>query len=159
MRRLLTVVICMAACGVPVEAPSVPPDLRSALPDGGWAGADTEAGDPIDPGGAPVRCSANEDCWFGAVCYQSLCVDPLFVTGAFERRPITNAWHRVTVSLQRGELLWSNEAGVSWDLEFRDGELWTRDDCPYGAQALGLDGDGSQVDGLIFQGELYQRID
>ncbi len=159
----LSLYFLVLGCDVTVEATPAPMNDTGSV--GGAADVglalDADAGrvEPVDAGGPPVRCTQNEDCWFGAGCYRSHCMDPELITGNFERTPITNDWHIVTVSVDRGELLWSNEAGANWDLEIRDGELWTKEDCPYGVQALQFDGDHTQVNGLYFQDELYERVD
>ena len=162
MRRnsiVLASAFLVLGCELTVEATPADTGAARLVTDAGAVVDDAGSEEPQDAGGPPVRCTQNEDCWFGAGCYRSYCMDPELITGNFERTPITNDWHIVTVSVDRGELLWSNEAGANWDLEIRDGELWTKDDCPYGIQALQFDGDHTQVNGLYFQDELYERVD
>ncbi len=79
--------------------------------------------------------------------------------GAYERRPVQNDYHAVTVTLEDGQLWWENRAGVRWTLFWEDEVLRAGDDCPYGAQALGLqvsaDGGAIEIDALVFLGEPY----
>ncbi len=81
--------------------------------------------------------------------------------GSYERRPVENGYHDVTVSLENGALVWSNASNVSWGLSWEDETLSTGEDCPYGAQALGLRtsevGGALRVDALVFLGEAYVR--
>lgn len=82
--------------------------------------------------------------------------------GSYERRPIENDWHKVTVERTSTGLLWKNDAGVQWELS-RDGNaLITGPDCPYGIQpvtpVLARDENGEhlpEVKGLLFRNETY----
>ena len=114
---------------------------------------------PADAGGPPTSCQSNDDCWFGDGCYAQRCMDPQLLEGNFERRPITNDWHRVAVKVIDRELEWSNAANVAWGMEFREQTLWTTSDCPYGVKELVLDIEANRVTGIWFQSELYQRVD
>lgn len=82
--------------------------------------------------------------------------------GTYERRPVENDWHTVTVERMGSELLWKNAAGVEWSLSRDDHELVTGPECPYGVQRvtplLARDEDGEylpEVRGLLFQHETY----
>jgi hypothetical protein len=79
--------------------------------------------------------------------------------GDYERLPVMNGYHEVTVELVEDELYWRNASGVQWRLFWRDGALWTGDDCPYGAQEVGVDATGSgddvSVNALVFLRERY----
>ncbi len=75
-----------------------------------------------------------------------------------------NNWHSVNVVLEGSKLWWRNAANVQWGLSFSKGVLQTEGDCPYGVSTLGIvlaqDSNGdylSEVTGLIFINELYQR--
>lgn len=89
--------------------------------------------------------------------------DPAVLTvealvGSYQRRPVLNDWHDVTVSDDEGELFWRNAAGVRWPLELRDGGLYTGPECPYGVSEVVVESDGEQVTTLWFTGEAYQRL-
>jgi hypothetical protein len=84
--------------------------------------------------------------------------------GSYERIPVENGWHSVSVEWNGTRLLWRNEAGSQWGLSFLDGVLKTEEDCPYGVSTLSIslaqDPGGnylSEVTGLIYNNELYQR--
>ena len=84
--------------------------------------------------------------------------------GSYERLPVENNWHSVNVVLESSKLWWRNAANVQWGLRFSNGVLQTEGDCPYGVSTLGIvlaqDSNGdylSEVTGLIFKNELYQR--
>ena len=81
--------------------------------------------------------------------------------GDYERQPVMNGYHEVTIELIEDQLYWRNASGVQWQLLWRDGELWTGDDCPYGAQEIGVDssnlGDELSIDALVFLQERYIR--
>ena len=79
--------------------------------------------------------------------------------GSYQRQPVLNAWHNVAVVLENNQLWWQNEAGVRWQLEIRDDQLWAGPDCPYGEQELLVGGEGTTVTGLWFGGEEYKRLD
>ncbi len=154
---------CMlfAACGTAIEAPWITVDGGGVVTSSGDASVAFDAGEPaqLDAGFVPSSCSDNDECWFGAGCFRGTCMDPAVLEGRYERTPMTNDWHLVSVSVDEGQLLWSNEAGAGWDLEFREGEIWAGEDCPYGAQALGLVGTRDAIEGLVFLGETYYRMD
>jgi hypothetical protein len=86
------------------------------------------------------------------------------LVGTYERQPVQNGWHQVTVVLENAQLRWRNAANSEWGLTFVDGVLQTQEDCPYGVSNLGIvlaqDADGnylSEVRGLLFNNELYER--
>lgn len=56
--------------------------------------------------------------------------------GTYQRKPVQNAWHNVTISLNGGNLRWNNSAPLSWGLEIIGTELWSLPEGPYGAQRL-----------------------
>jgi hypothetical protein len=80
--------------------------------------------------------------------------------GYYEKTPVTNNWHRVTVTLDNGVLWWTNAAGVRWVLTLNNGVLMTGADCPYGVREVQVEKlPGSYVvSGLRFLDELYQRM-
>ena len=158
--RFAVIMLCLivAGCGTSAQAPGLNDDAGQPLD----ASIATDAGVPVPPadaGGPPTSCQSNDDCWFGDGCYAQRCMDPQQLEGNFERRPITNDWHSVTVKVIDRELEWSNAANVAWGMEFRDGTLWTTSDCPYGVKELVLDIEEHVVTGIRFQSELYQRVD
>lgn len=81
------------------------------------------------------------------------------VAGDYERLPVLNEWHQVTVTVDGEAATWSNAAGVAWSLSVRDGGLWTGPDCPYGEQELAVElGDDGRAEALWFSGEAYRRV-
>ncbi|MFT4624621.1 MAG: hypothetical protein ACI8PZ_003280 [Myxococcota bacterium] len=82
------------------------------------------------------------------------------VAGDYERSPVENEWHEVTISVQGASAAtWTNAAGVAWSLAVRDGELWTGPDCPYGEQELVVElGDDGQASVIWFGAEAYGRV-
>lgn len=84
--------------------------------------------------------------------------DPAILAGRYQRRPVENGWHDVTVSFDKDALLWTNAAEVSWSMSVVDGRLFTGPDCPYGETEVlvRLDGD-EQPEALVFNGESYIR--
>ncbi len=87
---------------------------------------------------------------------ESLSADAL--VGDYERLPVQNGWHEVTVADDDG-LRWTNADGVSWSLAIIDGALWAGDDCPYGASELAVELEGDDVAALWFGGEAYVRLE
>ena len=65
---------------------------------------------------------------FSRVALTDLC-------GNYERTPIENDWHQVTVTLEGGKVRWSTKAGPSWVLDVaklaENGSLSSGSDCPY----------------------------
>ncbi|MBX2800747.1 MAG: hypothetical protein KTR31_23905 [Myxococcales bacterium] len=85
--------------------------------------------------------------------------DPSVLVGSFERQPVLNGYHEVTVTLDEGALTWSNAAGVSWSLQLQKGRLFTADDCPYGVHEVLVElGDDGQASALRFLAETYVRL-
>jgi hypothetical protein len=94
--------------------------------------------------------------------------------GAYERRPVENDWHRVTLKRAgTSGLQWKNAAGAQWRLELdrKRGTLTAGPNCPYYdrnaprrndiAIVLGQGEDGefiAEVDGLRWGGEIWRRI-
>ena len=83
------------------------------------------------------------------------------LNGSFRREPVTNGYHIVEITVNiNGQISWSNEAGVSWNLENRDGVLWTPANSPYGEQKIGIYFQSNQdVLGVIFLNELYTKVE
>ena len=92
------------------------------------------------------------------------------VLGQFLRQPVDNDWHTGEITGAGNGLLWTNVAGVSWELtaELPSGRLDTGPDCPYfddpGGDAFvleldqGTDGiDLPEVVAFWFLGERYSR--
>ena len=93
------------------------------------------------------------------------------VLGEYRHDPVQNDWHIGTIQQLYGtQLLWTNNAGVSWVLEadLLAGELLTGSDCPYydppnGTKfeiVLERDNMGDLTDvvrGFSFGGGLYER--
>lgn len=88
-----------------------------------------------------------------------------FFVGSYERRPVENEWHQVSIALEGDGLRWSNGAGVSWALAW-DGRELSAPYSPYGRQILAAEGevgrDGAivlPIEGVWFNGELYTRVE
>lgn len=87
------------------------------------------------------------------------------LVGRYTRRPVENGYHDVNVVLQDGQLAWQNQAGVRWQLFWSEQTLSTGEDCPYGAQALGVQASNTpgasppRIDALVFLGESYVRTE
>jgi hypothetical protein len=80
--------------------------------------------------------------------------------GRYERRPIDNAWHSVTVTSHSSGLLWRNDANVEWDVTVPggDGAALTSARCPYGVLPCTFTyAPGGAVSHLTFQSEEYVR--
>lgn len=82
------------------------------------------------------------------------------LVGGYERRPILNAWHEVSITLANNQLRWNNKAGVSWSLEVRGKELWSGADSPYGASKIAVftNDNSGQVIELRQGGEVLYRV-
>ncbi|GAB4191751.1 MAG: hypothetical protein Tsb002_20810 [Wenzhouxiangellaceae bacterium] len=83
------------------------------------------------------------------------------IAGQFERRPVQNDFHVVTVTVDSPDsATWSNQANVSWTLEIDDGVLRTSPSSPYGSLPVYAElNDSNQVTALYFQAERYQMVD
>ncbi len=79
--------------------------------------------------------------------------------GSYERIPVENTYHEVTIKQRDGRLYWKNAANVEWRLIFRNGKLKTGSESPYGEQDIlfKLSHDGS-LNALVFNEEDYVRI-
>ena len=88
------------------------------------------------------------------------------LVGSYERSPVENGYHQVTVENSASGLVWRNAAGLSWKLtpDLGAGKLHTGPDCPYYSDSTGknavvrlkLDEHGTPtpvVEGLQFGGE------
>lgn len=82
--------------------------------------------------------------------------------GAYERTPVENGWHQVTIQRGKdGSLTWKNAAGKEWMLEGHNegSEIWTTKDCPYPEQQLIIAQDAAgKVTGLQFNNETYRPV-
>ena len=56
--------------------------------------------------------------------------------GEYERRPVENLYHKVTIEIKDNQLIWRNKC-VSWPLQFYDNKLWKRNEPEIG-QKLGF---------------------
>jgi hypothetical protein len=82
------------------------------------------------------------------------------LVGDYQREPVLNDWHIVSVSVDGTTATWTNQAGVSWSLSVVDGALMSGADCPYGEQRLDVElDDTGVVAGLWFGGERYGRVE
>jgi hypothetical protein len=79
--------------------------------------------------------------------------------GDYARQPVENDWQEVSVTVAGGALRWTNQAGVSWGLEVRDGGLFTMSDCPYGVSEVAVEVAGDAVVALWFGSEAYRRTE
>lgn len=93
--------------------------------------------------------------------YADMAVFPLAkLVGSYRRDPVENGYHEVTISLDGGNLRWSNAAGVTWGFEIIGSDLWSLPNSPYGAveYSVEIDGNGDVI-ALIIAGERYGRND
>ena len=82
------------------------------------------------------------------------------LNGVYKREPVENDWHIVDIIVSNGQITWSNNAGVSWNIENRDGVLWTPSDSPYGEQKIGIYFQTNQdILGVMFNDELYSKVE
>ena len=58
------------------------------------------------------------------------------LVGRYQRLPVEDPFHDVTIVRADGRLMWTNAAAVSWSLGWQDGRLSAGEDSPYGAQDL-----------------------
>ena len=80
------------------------------------------------------------------------------IAGSYERTPVENEWHRVTIIANDGDLTWTNAAGVSWSLNIEGDTLSSGPDCPYGVQELSIEARQGQIESIVFGGEFYVRM-
>jgi hypothetical protein len=78
--------------------------------------------------------------------------------GNYERLPIENGYHVVTIERRGDEFVWQTDAGASWSLLEREGALFSGPDCPYGEVEISIQGAEGMVDKLIFF-EPFNRVD
>ena len=96
---------------------------------------------------------------------------PVFTTndvlGAFQRLPVQNSWHLGSIIRKPGSstlLLWTNQAGVTWNLkpDFTNQLLRTDGSNPYqnsaGGQNFTLNQLGGILSGFYFNGEFYSKV-
>ena len=81
------------------------------------------------------------------------------IAGSYERTPVQNEWHEVTITANDGELTWTNAANVSWSLNIDGDTFESGPDCPYGVQELEIEAEQGQIISLVFGGEFYRRVD
>ena len=91
--------------------------------------------------------------------YADMSVFPVAkLLGSYQRMPVENPWHEVTISLIGGNLKWNNAGGVIWGMEIIGTELWWAADSPYGAQKSFVEIDvNDNVIALRISGERYLR--
>lgn len=89
---------------------------------------------------------------------------PQDFVGSYERQPVENGWHSVTISLESGQLMWRNAADLTWALSWADGKLRSSASSPYGERLIEVvpqrDAEGSPlpaVQSLVMNGESYRR--
>jgi len=78
------------------------------------------------------------------------------VAGDYQRNPVQNKWHYVTIVEERDKLWWTNQAGIRCPLAWREGRLMADASCPYGVIEFGVtqDQDGGVV-ALTIRNEVY----
>ncbi len=82
------------------------------------------------------------------------------LVGNYQRTPVQNQWHEVTISLNSGNLRWENAAGVSWGLQIIGTELWSTAESTYGVQKLSVQIDENEnVTAIYNSNEIYVRKD
>jgi formylglycine-generating enzyme required for sulfatase activity len=92
--------------------------------------------------------------------YADMAVFPVAkLVGSYRRNPVLNGFHEVKISLEGGNLRWTNAAGFTWGFEIIGSDLWSLPNSLYGAQKyrVQIDGDGNVIG--INQGEFYRRND
>jgi hypothetical protein len=80
------------------------------------------------------------------------------IEGSYERRPVENGYHQVTVTATDGVATWTNADGASWGLVVVDGYLRTLPGSPYPDESVLLEREGDAVVALWFLGERYARL-
>lgn len=79
--------------------------------------------------------------------------------GRYERDPVLNDYHRVSIQKNaQGDLTWTNDAGKVWNLEFYDAEITCDTGESYGKVPVGLRlSETGEVTSVIFNNEPYVR--
>ncbi|WP_144395338.1 hypothetical protein [Pleionea sediminis] len=82
------------------------------------------------------------------------------LVGSYERRPIQNDWHKVSITRENTNTLrWTNAAGRSWLINYTDGRLSTTNNSPYGAQVVEVQfNSNNQPISLRFNGGTYTKV-
>ena len=78
------------------------------------------------------------------------------IAGYYQRNPVQNNWHVVTIVEEAEQILWTNNAGIRCPLVWHDGLLMAAASCPYGAIEIGVkkDQEGGVV-ALVIRNETY----
>ncbi|WP_299011899.1 reprolysin-like metallopeptidase [uncultured Shewanella sp.] len=98
--------------------------------------------------------------WFLGERYERVYHNEQF-TGHFNRLPVENAWHDVSIFTDDNQQLWwQNSAGIKWELITEGTRLYTLDSSPYGYRELTPDFDetNEKILGLWFKNEFYQKM-
>ncbi len=80
------------------------------------------------------------------------------ILGRYERRPVENEYHEVTVERRDDSLVWQTAGSAFWSLQVTDGRLYSGPDCPYGENPIAIVGADGRVDRLMFF-EPYHRVE
>jgi hypothetical protein len=81
------------------------------------------------------------------------------LVGRYKRNPVLNDWHDVTVSSRIGGLIWTNAAGVSWNLNIVGNKLETDPtQCPYGALVVNVQTKFNKIYALMFGQSIYVLV-
>ena len=82
------------------------------------------------------------------------------IAGDYQRNPVQNNWHLVTIVEEAEQIWWTNNAGIRCPLAWNDGQLMADASCPYGAIEIGVtpDQDGN-VAAIIIRNESYTSSD
>ena len=77
--------------------------------------------------------------------------------GRYERRPIENEYHEVTIERRGDDLVWQTAGTAFWTLQVTGGRLYSGPECPYGENPIAIVGADGRVDRLMFF-EPYHRV-
>jgi len=77
--------------------------------------------------------------------------------GFYERTPVENEWHQVEICLVDNELMWKNEAGKTWKLDFDGKKMAKSDDDEYESQKMDFERKDGKINAVTFQDEHYYR--
>ena len=80
------------------------------------------------------------------------------ILGRYERRPIENDYHEVTIERRGDDLIWQTAGPAFWTLQVIDGRLFSGPDCPYGENPVGIVGTDGRVDRLMFF-DTFHRVE